>query len=62
VTEERLAPLRDVDAFIQTACPRISIDGSVFSRPVLSTPQAEALFDLWGGKALPAFLERPSWV
>jgi 2-(3-amino-3-carboxypropyl)histidine synthase len=62
VTEERLAPFRDVDAFIQTACPRISIDGSVFSRPVLSTPQAEALFDLWGGKALPAFLERPSWV
>ncbi|MCL4437261.1 MAG: diphthamide biosynthesis enzyme Dph2 [Thaumarchaeota archaeon] len=62
VTEERLAPFRDLDAFIQTACPRISIDGSVFSRPVLSTPQAEALFRLWEGKDISAFLERSSWV
>ncbi|HEY6283039.1 MAG TPA: diphthamide biosynthesis enzyme Dph2, partial [Nitrososphaerales archaeon] len=43
ITAERLAPHREIDAFIQTACPRISIDGFTFDRPVLSIPQADAL-------------------
>jgi 2-(3-amino-3-carboxypropyl)histidine synthase len=62
VTEERLAPFRDIDAFIQTACPRISIDGESFSRPVLSTPQIEAIFRLWEGGEAGTFLERSFWV
>ena len=43
VTPERLAPHREIEAFVQTACPRISIDGFTFDRPVLSIPQADAL-------------------
>ena len=61
VTEDRLA-LFDADAFIQTACPRISIDGENFSRPVLSAIQAEALFGLWDCKDPQSFLERSSWL
>lgn len=62
VTEDRLAQFRDVNVFIQTACPRISLDGETFSRPVLSAPQAEALFELWRGGDVDFFLERSSWL
>ncbi len=62
VTPERLAPLRDVDAFVQTACPRISIDGFNFDRPVLSIPQADALVRLLEGREIGEFLERPKWI
>ncbi|MDA4128443.1 MAG: diphthamide biosynthesis enzyme Dph2 [Thaumarchaeota archaeon] len=62
ITPERLAPYRDVDAFIQTACPRISIDGFTFDRPVLSIPQADALVRLMDGKEIGDFLERPKWI
>ncbi len=62
LTEDRLALFRNVDAFIQTACPRISIDGETFSRTVLSIPQTEALFEIWSGNEPKAFLERPLWL
>jgi 2-(3-amino-3-carboxypropyl)histidine synthase len=62
ITSERLMPYRDVEAFVQTACPRISIDGFAFDRPVLSIPQAEALVRLLEGKDLGEFLERPKWI
>ncbi len=62
ITPERLAPLRDVDAFIQTACPRISIDGFTFDRPVLSIPQADALVRLLDGREIGEFLQRPKWI
>ena len=62
ITPERLAPLRDVDAFIQTACPRISIDGFTFDRPVLSIPQADALVSLLEGREIGEFLQRPKWI
>ncbi|MGI0089944.1 MAG: diphthamide biosynthesis enzyme Dph2, partial [Nitrosopumilaceae archaeon] len=42
ITDERLGNLKGIDAFIQVACPRISIDNH-FHKPVLSTPQANAL-------------------
>jgi len=45
ITDERLANIRGVDAFVQVACPRISTDNR-FRRPVLSTPQARALLKL----------------
>jgi 2-(3-amino-3-carboxypropyl)histidine synthase len=62
ITPERLAPHRDIEAFIQTACPRISIDGFTFDRPVLSIPQADALVALMEGREAGEFLERPKWI
>jgi 2-(3-amino-3-carboxypropyl)histidine synthase len=62
ITAERLAPYRDVEAFIQTACPRISIDGFTFDRPVLSIPQAGALVALLEGREIGEFLQRPKWI
>ncbi len=62
VTPERLAPHREIEAFIQTACPRISIDGFSFDRPVLSIPQADALVALMEGRGMGEFLQRPKWI
>jgi 2-(3-amino-3-carboxypropyl)histidine synthase len=62
VTAERLAPHREIEAFIQTACPRISIDGFTFDRPVLSIPQADALVGLMEGREPGEFLERSKWI
>ncbi|MCD6511606.1 MAG: diphthamide biosynthesis enzyme Dph2 [Thaumarchaeota archaeon] len=60
VREDRLS-LFGLDAFIQTACPRISMD-EVFSKPVLSVPQAYALFRLWRGEELGDMLKKPDWL
>lgn len=62
VTPERLAPHREIEAFVQTACPRISIDGFTFDRPVLSIPQADALVALIEGREPGEFLERSKWI
>ena len=62
VTPELLAPHREIEAFVQTACPRISIDGFNFDRPVLSIPQADALVALMEGTAIGEFLQRPKWI
>jgi 2-(3-amino-3-carboxypropyl)histidine synthase len=62
ITPERLLPYRDIDAFIQTACPRISIDGFTFDKPVLSIPQADALLRLLDKKEISEFLQRPKWI
>jgi len=62
VTPERLAPHREIEAFVQTACPRISIDGFSFDRPVLSIPQADALVALMEGREIGEFLQRPKWI
>jgi 2-(3-amino-3-carboxypropyl)histidine synthase len=62
ITPERLAPHREIDAFIQTACPRISVDGFTFDRPILSIPQADALVALMEGRDMGEFLERPKWI
>ena len=62
ITPERLAPYRDIEAFIQSACPRISIDGFTFDRPVLSIPQADALVALIEGREMGEFLQRPKWI
>ena len=50
ITPDRLAQYIHIDAFVQTACPRISIDGFTFAKPVLSIPQADALVGLLEGK------------
>eukprot|EP00300_Choanocystis_sp_HF-7_P003200 c12430_g1_i2.p1 GENE.c12430_g1_i2~~c12430_g1_i2.p1 ORF type:complete len:343 (+),score=69.23 c12430_g1_i2:30-1058(+) len=45
----RLAKFTDVDAWIQVACPRLSIDwGHYFEKPILSPYEAEVAF---GGKS-----------
>lgn len=62
ITPERLAPHSDIEAFVQTACPRISIDGFTFDRPVLSIPQADALVALLEGREIGEFLQRPKWI
>jgi len=62
ITDERLVIFKNIDAFIQTACPRISIDGETFSKPILSIPQIEALFNIWDGKEPEVFLEKPLWL
>jgi 2-(3-amino-3-carboxypropyl)histidine synthase len=62
ITAERLGPHREIEAFIQTACPRISIDGFTFDRPVLSIPQADALVALMEGRSPGEFLERSKWI
>ena len=62
VTPELLAPHQEIEAFIQTACPRISIDGFNFDRPVLSIPQAEALVALLEGREIGKFLQRQKWI
>jgi 2-(3-amino-3-carboxypropyl)histidine synthase len=62
ITAERLAPHREIDAFIQTACPRISIDGFTFDKPVLSIPQADALVALMEGREPGEFLQRAKWI
>jgi 2-(3-amino-3-carboxypropyl)histidine synthase len=62
ITAERLAPHREIEVFIQTACPRISIDGFTFDRPVLSIPQADALVALMEGREPGEFLERSKWI
>jgi len=62
ITPEGLAPHREIEAFVQTACPRISIDGFNFDRPVLSIPQADALVRLMEGREIGEFLERPKWI
>jgi 2-(3-amino-3-carboxypropyl)histidine synthase len=62
ITPERLAPYRDIEAFVQTACPRISIDGFNFDKPVLSIPQADALVALLEGRKVGEFLQRPKWI
>ena len=62
ISAERLNTFTLFDAFIQTACPRISIDGSGFNKPVLSIPQAYALLNLLKGKDVGDFLRIPSWI
>jgi 2-(3-amino-3-carboxypropyl)histidine synthase len=52
ITSERLNALHDIDAFVQTGCPRISVDGYTFSKPILGMPQVDALINLLSGKEI----------
>ena len=63
ITSDRLNALYDIEAFVQTGCPRISVDGYTFTKPVLSVPEAEALVDLLSGKELRTDLfVRKNWL
>ncbi len=52
ITSDRIDALTDIQAFVQTGCPRISVDGYTFSKPVLSVPQTDALINLLSGKEI----------
>jgi len=61
ITNDRLRNLKGIDAFIQVACPRISTDNQ-FDKPVLSTPQANALLKVLRNEKIDGYLEIPHWL
>jgi 2-(3-amino-3-carboxypropyl)histidine synthase len=61
ITGERLNNLKGIDAFIQVACPRISTDNQ-FDKPVLSSPQANALLKLLRNENIEEYFELPHWL
>ncbi|MDX1596866.1 MAG: diphthamide biosynthesis enzyme Dph2 [Nitrosopumilaceae archaeon] len=61
ITNDRLQNLKGIDAFIQVACPRISTDNQ-FDKPVLSTPQANALLKILRNESIDGYLEIPHWL
>jgi len=61
ITNERLKNLKGIDAFIQVACPRISTDNQ-FDKPVLSSPQANALLKILRHESIEGYLEIPHWL
>jgi 2-(3-amino-3-carboxypropyl)histidine synthase len=63
ITSDRINSMMDIDAFVQTGCPRISVDGYNFTKPVLSVPQTDALLDLLSGKEINMDLfQRKHWL
>lgn len=61
ITNERLRCLRGVDAFVQSACPRISTDNE-FDMPVLSMPQARALVRVLNGRDPGPYMRISHWL
>jgi 2-(3-amino-3-carboxypropyl)histidine synthase len=61
ITNERLRNLKDIDAFIQVACPRISTDNK-FDKPVLSTPQVIALMKLLRKENIENYFQIKHWL
>ena len=61
ITNERLQNIKGIDAFIQVACPRISIDNH-FDKPLLSTPQATALLKILRNESIDGYLQIPHWL
>ena len=61
ITNDRLKNFTGIDAFIQVACPRISTDNE-FDKPMLSTPQANALLKILKNEKFDNYLEIPHWL
>ena len=61
ITNDRLKNFTGIDAFIQVACPRISTDNE-FDKPLLSTPQANALLKILKNEKIDNYLEIPHWL
>ena len=61
ITNERLRNLKDIEAFIQVACPRISTDMK-FDKPILSTPQATALIKILRKEDLDEYFQIQHWL
>ena len=46
ITQEKLDPYEEIDVFVQTSCPRLSIDwGSQFSKPLLTPYELSVVLD-----------------
>ena len=61
ITNERIRNLKDIDAFIQVACPRISTDNK-FDKPTLSTPQATALMKILRNENIDEYFQINHWL
>ncbi len=63
ITADRINSMTDIEAFVQTGCPRISVDGYNFGKPVLSVPQTDALLKLLSGKEVSMeMFEKNHWL
>ena len=61
ITNERLRNLKNIEAFIQVACPRISTDMK-FDKPILSTPQATALIKILRKENIGEYFQIQHWL
>lgn len=61
ITEDRIQIFKGIDAFVQVACPRISIDNH-FKKPMLSVPQGLALIKLLKKESIDNFLKIRHWL
>lgn len=51
ITPENIDSFTDVDAFVNTACPRIALDGrNLFQKPILNYDEAISILDLLDGE------------
>lgn len=61
ITSDALRRFSGIDAFVQSACPRISTDNR-FDVPVLSLPQSRALLRVLRGEEPGEYLRAPHWL
>jgi 2-(3-amino-3-carboxypropyl)histidine synthase len=61
ISNEKLQNFKEIDAFIQVACPRLGTD-NYFSKPVLSTPQSVALIKLLKKEPIEEFFKIQHWL
>ncbi|HYY67732.1 MAG TPA: diphthamide biosynthesis enzyme Dph2 [Nitrososphaeraceae archaeon] len=61
ITDERIQTFKQIDAFIQVACPRIATD-NYFKKPMLSVPQSMALIRLLKNEPVGDFLKVQHWL
>ena len=61
ITGDALRRFTGIDAFVQSACPRISTDNP-FDVPVLSIPQCRALLRVLRGEDPGEYLRAPHWL
>lgn len=61
ISNEKLQNFKELDAFIQVACPRLGTD-NYFSKPVLSVPQSLALIKLLKKEPLEEFFKIQHWL
>ncbi|HXT83303.1 MAG TPA: diphthamide biosynthesis enzyme Dph2 [Verrucomicrobiae bacterium] len=61
ISDEKLQNLKEIDAFIQVACPRLGTDNH-FSKPVLSTPQSMALIKLLKKEPIEEYFKVQHWL
>jgi 2-(3-amino-3-carboxypropyl)histidine synthase len=61
ISNEKLQNFKEIDAFVQVACPRLGTD-NYFSKPVLSVPQSLALIKLLKKEPIEEFFKIQHWL